>query len=151
MILQRGREYGFTPPQPLNEHSTFGGYNLLSIGLPEAARIEVVHGTEDGISEDIPVHLETRESTDAPVSRLDQGAKRKEDTPTESDLVSEESIPRVERVTNWLEGVPDGMAHVAPSIGSPAKLTATPETQEAPDYSSPMPSIEAWDGTMTDL
>ena len=146
MIRQSGIQHGLTPSQSWNGYSTSNGYNIPSMGLSAAARIEVVHSTEDRISENISVHTETHESIDPPASRLDQVDKRKEGTQAGSELVLEGSTPRVERVTSWLETVPDGMAHIDPSVGSPPTLTVPLEMQEA-DCSSPIPNSEAWEST----
>jgi hypothetical protein len=72
----------------------------------------------------------TRKSIEPPIPWLDQGAKHNEETPAESERVSEEGILRVEKkIINWLEAVPNGMGGVAPSLESSTQLRTSPETQ----------------------
>jgi hypothetical protein len=141
-IRHNGILHGLTPPQTWNGYLASGAYNTAPL---EAARIEVVHhSAEDGTPEDIPVHMGTRKSIEPPIPRLDQGAKHNEETPAESERVSEEGILRVEKkIINWLEAVPNGMEGVAPSLESPAQLRTSPETQGGPRDSPPMAHLSS--------
>jgi hypothetical protein len=104
--------------------------SAYNTALLDAARIEVVHhSAEDGIPEDIPVHMETRKSIEPPISRLDQV----EEIPAESERVSEEGILRGKRkIINWLDAVPNGTGGVAPSFESPTELRTCLEAPQGP-------------------